>query len=128
MAWLSLLSRNRDGNHSLIRPKPLSLRRKCPEKLWPLLRALRMRPNGRARTKQGPAMFTMDCCQVEFSRVPKPSGALAIGAVAFSASATATPLPLFPFIMTKPLPIGAAAGEARAFPKTKAPWSRCRRG
>ncbi|SDS89663.1 L,D-transpeptidase [Bradyrhizobium canariense] len=50
------------------------------------------------------------------SRYAAALGALAIGAVAFSASAAATPLPLFPFILTPPVqsappPVQAAPDE-----------------
>ncbi len=46
-------------------------------------------------------MYNLDGLKLD-SRRAAAFGALAIGAVAFSASAAASPLPLFPFIMTPP--------------------------
>src|SRR6266480_1973890 len=59
-------------------------------------------------------MFNLDALKFNSRRAAAAFGALAIGAVAFSASATATPLPLFPFIMTPP--VQSAPPPAQAAP------------
>src|SRR5260370_36624760 len=62
---------------------------------------MKRRNGAPGRSNRGRTMYNLDALNLKSRRIAA-FGALAIGAVAFSASAAATPLQLFPFIVTPP--------------------------
>jgi len=79
------------------------------------------------RSNRGRIMLNLDALKLNRRCAAAAFGALAIGTIAFSGSAAATPLQLFPFFMAPPAQWARRRCNQHR-PKTKARWSRCRRG